>query len=410
MSQRPRALHIAPIMPARSGNGLAMRQGMFLEALSRNFETRLVVLPVVGWRDAPAALPDELGVATTVIPVAGRQDTHFALLARLADPAARLAAFRAYGRSSLASYLSLPVLAQLREEAGGEHYDLVHVGRSYLGDTLAVVQTARATMDLDEDEWTSYREIAASLELSDPEGSAWAAAEADAMAALIGRWASHFAAQFISSPLDAALIAERQPATRPEVIENAVGVPPEIRRRDDGATLLFIGSFGYAPNIDAATWLVVEIWPLIRSRARHPLRLLIGGRDADRIAHLGQHEGVEIEPDIYDIADAYGQATVFVAPLRAGAGTRLKLLEAAAHRVPVISTSLGARGLAFENGRDLLLADSAAGLADAALDAVANAEASAARAEAALSIVRSQYERGDVIERLACRLFDIAAT
>ncbi|MDF2983559.1 MAG: glycosyltransferase [Devosia sp.] len=410
MSERPRALHIAPIMPARSGNGLAMRQGMFLEALSRSFETRLIVLPVVGRHDAPAALPEELGVATTVIPVAGRQDTHFTLLARLADPAARLSAFRSYGRSSFASHLSSLVLAELRAAAGAERYDLVHLGRSYLGDTLEVLDAARATVDLDEDEWTSYREIAATLEPSDPVGSAWAAAEADAMAALIGRQAPIFAVRFISSRLDAALIEERHPTAGLEVIENAVSVPLAPHRRDDGATLLFLGSFGYAPNVDAANWLVEEIWPLVQRRTARPLRLLIVGRDAGRLARLGQRDGVEVQPDIEDVAEAYGRATVFLAPLRAGAGTRLKLLEAAAHRVPVVTTTLGARGLPFESGKHLLLADSVAGFAEATLDTIADARASATRVEAAWSIVRSHYQRGGVIERLACRLSEIAAT
>jgi hypothetical protein len=410
MSERPRALHIAPIMPARTGNGLAMRQGMFLEALSQSFDTRLVVLPVVGRGDAAATLPAALGVPVTSISVAGRQDTHFTLLSRLADPAARIAAFRAYGRSSLASHLSLPVLAELRAAVGAERYDLVHIGRSYLGDAVEVLDTRRATMDLDEDEWTSYREIAASLGPNDPDGSDWGTAEADAMAQLLARQASRFSGRFISSAFDAALIQEREPTTTLEVIENAVAVPAETGRRDDGGTLMFLGSFGYAPNVDAAHWLVEEIWPLIQDHSPRPLRLVIAGRDAGRVAQLGRRSGVAVEPDIEDVAEAYGRATVFLAPLRAGAGTRLKLLEAAAHGVPLVTTALGARGLPFEHGRELLLAESAEDFAQAAFDAVANAAASTARAAAALNMVRARYERTGAIDRLACRLEEIAAT
>lgn len=410
MSRRPRALQIAPIMPARTGNGLAMRQGMFLEALSRSFDTRLVVLPVVGHSDAAAALPDELGVPATSISVAGRQDTHFGLLSRLADPAARVAAFRSYGRSSLASHLSLPVLAELRAAVGADRYDLVHIGRSYLGDALDVLDSKRATIDLDEDEWTSYREIGQTLEPNDPAASAWAAAEADAMAQLIARQAPRFSARFIASAFDAALLKQREPTPTLEVIENAVVVPAETQRRDDGGTLLFLGSFGYAPNVDAAHWLVEEIWPLIQRRSARPLRLVIAGRDAGRMARLGQCPGVTVEPDIEDVAGAYGKAAVFLAPLRAGAGTRLKLLEAAAHGVPLVTTALGARGLPFEHGRELLLAERAEDLARAALDVLADAAAGTARAAAALAIVRARYERTGAIDRLACRFEEIAAT
>ncbi len=409
MNTRLRALHLSPIMPARSGNGLAMRQGMFLEALSREFETQLVLLPVAGPRDAPADLPDELGVKTTVVPVAGRQDTHFTLLARLADPGARLAAFRAYGRSSLAAHLGVSVLNDLAHALGGGRYDLVHVGRSYLADALPAVDAVRVSMDLDEDEWTSCREVAATLDGTDPVAADWLRAEADALSALIGRSASRVDRHFISSARDAEWIAARHSGVTPETIENAVALPGFTGRRDDGGTLLFVGSFGYAPNADAARWLVHDILPAVRAQAGRPVRLLLVGRDSALVGELGSHPGVELAGEVSDLAAAYGMATVFAAPLRAGAGTRLKLLEAAAHRVPIVSTTLGARGLAFGNSREILIAEDTDGFVRAILAVLENSEASAARAEAAHAVVASRYDRAAVIDRLACRLRDIAA-
>lgn len=409
MKARPRALHIAPIMPARSGNGLAMRQGMFLEALSRVFDTHVVVVPVAGGSQNPPTLADELGVHTTLIPVAGRQDSHFSLLARLADPVARVAAFRSYGRSSLAAHLSVPVLTELGAAAGQGTYDLVHVGRSYLADVLSVASGNRATMDLDEDEWTSYREVGVALRNGDPAGAAWAEAEATAMSSLIERSASGITRHFISSELDAEWIGRRHPGLPLEVVENAVVVPGQHDRRDDGGTLLFLGAFGYTPNVDAARWLVQDIWPIVRRRAERPVRLVLIGRDPDCVDDLGTHPGVELRGAVPDVADAYAAATLFVAPLRAGAGTRMKLLEAAAHRVPIVTTSLGARGLPLVAGHDVLIADDVDGFAAAILDALQNREASAARAGAAHAIVRGRYDRAQAVERLACRLHDIVA-
>lgn len=410
MNDRPRALHVAPIMPARSGNGLAMRQGMFLEALSRAFDTHLVVLPIAGGSQNPQTLPDELGVQTTYIPVAGRQDTHFSLLARLTDPVARVAAFRSYGRSSLAAHLSLPVLTELRAVVGQGTHDLVHVGRSYLADALSVVSGTRATMDLDEDEWTSYQEVGAMLRDSDPAGATRADAEATAMSALIDRSASGVIRHFISSERDAEWIGRRHPGLALEIIENAVVLPGRYDRSDDGGTLLFLGAFGYSPNVDAARWLVHDIWPIVQRRAKRPVRLVLVGRDPDRVDDLGTHPGVELRGDVPDVADAYAAATLFVAPLRAGAGTRMKLLEAAAHRVPIVTTSLGARGLPLVAGRDVLIADDADDFAAAILDALQDREASAARAGAAHAMIRASYDRAQAVERLACRLRDIAAT
>lgn len=411
MKRRPRALHVAPIMPARAGNGLAMRQGMFLEALARRFDTRLLVLPIAGG-NAATTLPDELDVPVSVLPLAGRADTHFALLSQLADPAARLAAFRTYGRSSLAAYVSVSTLAALREAAGGEPYDLVHIGRSYLADAREAVAGGAHTLDLDEDEWTSYREVAAGVRGADPFAAAWAEAEADAMSRLIGRSAEAFARHFISSERDAGLVAARHPGIGLEVIENAIALPARraAPASSDPASVLFVGSFGYEPNVDAITWFVDEIWPRVLALSGRPVCLRIVGRDAGRVAALTQRQGVESVGEVDDIATAYATATLVVAPLRAGAGTRLKLLEAAAHGVPIVTTTLGNRGLPFEHRRHLLIADDAAGFAAAMLEALADGEAGATRATAALALVQERYDRERAIERLACRLRDLAAT
>jgi glycosyltransferase involved in cell wall biosynthesis len=408
MSDRPRALHIAPAMPARTGNGLAMRQGMFLDALSRHFDTHLVVIPVAGSADEPAALPEALGVRTTRLSVSGRQDTHFSLLARLVDPAARLAAFRSYGRSSLAANLSVPVLADLRAALGNDRYDLVHIGRSYLADGLQVVRGRATTLDIDEDEWTSYREMARILRGQGAAAADWAEAEADALSRLIGKSLESVDYSFVSNELEAGELRNRHPDIDVETVPNAVSVPGTPRRSDDGATLLFLGSFSYLPNVDAANWLVGSIWPLVRSR-RADARLLLVGRNADRMRALEREPGVHLWSDVKNIEDAFAAATVFVAPLRAGAGTRLKILEAAAHAVPVVSTSLGVRGLPLVHGRELLVADDEKGFAEAVVEAMSDGIASGNRAASARSVVRRHFDVGTVTAELSRRLRDAAA-
>jgi glycosyltransferase involved in cell wall biosynthesis len=369
-----------------------------------------MVLPIAGASAVGPGLSDELGVQTTEISVMGRQDTHFALLMRLADARARAAAFRSYGRSSLAAHLSLPVLADLRAALGQHRFDLIHIGRSYLADILNVLDGGNVNMDLDEDEWTSYCEIAVGQREIDPAGAAWAEAEATALSALLRRSAPRIARHFIASAFDAELIHQRYHDLTPEVVENAVSIPPQPPRRDDGATLLFLGSFGYIPNVDAANWLVRDIWPLVRARSLQPLRLLIAGRDASRVSALRDHDGVDVLGEVKEIADAYAGASLFVAPLRAGAGTRLKLLEAAAHRVPIVTTNLGLRGLRLMPGRDVMIGDGTAGFAEAVLESLANPAVRTARAEAALVVVREHYDRRVAVERLACRLRGNAAT
>jgi glycosyltransferase involved in cell wall biosynthesis len=265
-------------------------------------------------------------------------------------------------------------------------------------------------MDLDEDEWTSYHEMAAILRPSDPGGALWADAEADAFSSLIDRSAHGISRSFISNEQEADKIRKRHPAIGVEVIQNAVAMPHRVRREHDGATLLFTGSFSYLPNVDAATWFVDSVWPTVRSSVKANMRLLVVGRDARRLTSLVDRPGVLVRSDVEDVADAFAQATLFVAPLRAGAGTRLKLLEAAAHGVPIISTSIGSRGLPLVPGRDLLIADDESGFVDAICKAISDEADSTRRAESARSIVYQSFDIERVTAGLSCRLRDIAAT
>src|SRR5215213_3977424 len=96
--RRPRALMLAPAVPDRTGNGLAMRLGMFLEALARVAEVDLVVPAIAGRPDAPWHLPASLGVMMGAFPADQLMDTRFKMIRRLKDPVRRIEDFREYDR------------------------------------------------------------------------------------------------------------------------------------------------------------------------------------------------------------------------------------------------------------------------------------------------------------------------
>ena len=151
---RPRALMIAPALPAEIGNGLAMRLGLFLEALARVAEVDLAVLPVAGAANESTAFLERLGITPTMLPC-DSPDTHFALLSRLEDPQARLQAFLCYGRPRLAVWVSTPVIERLRSLAARRRYDFVHIGRTYLASAAYpwLASDAALSLDLDEDDF-----------------------------------------------------------------------------------------------------------------------------------------------------------------------------------------------------------------------------------------------------------------
>ncbi len=201
---RPRALMIAPAMPAETGNGLAMRLGVFLEALSRIADVDLAVLPVAGRVAGPSRLVERLGVRAAVI-ACDRPDTHFALISRLEDPKARLEAFVRYGRPRLSAGLSAPVLQKLRVMAAGRNYALVHVGRAYVAAAAQswIGSGTALSLDLDEDDCETLNSIARlNSRHGCLEAAAWARAEAAAYSRLIAEVTPWFDRLWISSPLD----------------------------------------------------------------------------------------------------------------------------------------------------------------------------------------------------------------
>ena len=134
-----------------------------------------------------------------------------------------------------------------------------------------------------------------------------------------------------------------------------VGAPP---------TILFHGTLRYPPNADAAQWLVARIGPALRNLVPDARIRLVGLGNPDQ-ASLNDPPATTVVGPVEDIVTELRRADVVVVPVRFGSGTRVKILEAFAHRIPVVSTTLGAEGLGLVDGRHLLLADSAQGLATA---------------------------------------------
>jgi polysaccharide biosynthesis protein PslH len=209
------------------------------------------------------------------------------------------------------------------------------------------------------------------------------------------------------SDIDAA--AFRSMATTPVVVRpNGVDVTDfkfidhTVNRHD---RLLLTGHFGYLPNIDAARWLSTGILAGIRAR-RPDASLHLAGRD---LARRPWPAGVTTSADVLDIRPAFDDADVFVAPLRAGGGTRLKILEAFAKGVPVVATSIGCEGLAAVDGEHLLVADSADAIVAAALRLLEEEELRRFLAGNARRLVEQSYDWRAITDEYAVDLARVVA-
>ncbi|MEO8195868.1 MAG: glycoside hydrolase family 99-like domain-containing protein [Thermoanaerobaculia bacterium] len=156
--------------------------------------------------------------------------------------------------------------------------------------------------------------------------------------------------------------------------------------------VLFLGSFGHSPNRDAIEWLLAEIWPRLR-RLRPKVRLaIVGANPPAEISARHGRNGISVFGNVADTAEYYRGAQVLLAPIRAGSGTRLKLLEAFASGLPVVATRLAAEGLEVRDGEHLLTAESAEELARATARVLAEPELAARLGAAARRLAAERYD------------------
>lgn len=212
------------------------------------------------------------------------------------------------------------------------------------------------------------------------------------------RWEARAARRFdhvvVVSQSERGLLRRADSRLAISVVENAVDTAalaplPEPPRAD---TLLFIGTFTYPPNVDAALHLGREILPLVQRSLPAARLLLVGHEPTAAVRALANLPGITVDGAARDARPAYRRASVAVAPLRAGGGTRLKILEAMALGRPVVSTRLGAKGLAVGDGEHLLLADAPGEIAAALVRLLRDSGLRARLSTSARRLVERRYD------------------
>ncbi|HTM89373.1 MAG TPA: glycosyltransferase [Terriglobales bacterium] len=173
-------------------------------------------------------------------------------------------------------------------------------------------------------------------------------------------------AHVVVSDRDASLLRELSPQASIHVIENGVDVGYYLN--GNGAAeapgfaarhhIVFVGSMDFQANVDAARYFALEVWPQLQATNPQFRFVIVGSRPLPQVQELARLPGVTVTGTVDDVRPYYAQAFAAIAPLRVAGGTRLKILEAMAAGVPLVSTTIGAEGLAAVPGRHLLLGDS----------------------------------------------------
>lgn len=311
-----RALLICPVIPSETGNGLSMRAGLWLEALSRRFDTDVAVAQLFPAHATAAAFTTAHASSVTMLggtlgsdpslprPVPALDDASAAALGALIAQADVVVVFRLYlaGLAAPATELGVPVV-----------------------------------VDLDDADWVREER------LGQP-------AEADAYRRYAAAVLGTATVATMASPADAADGPSVHPRPQWRHVPNGVRPAAAAAQAERDIDLLFVATLGYEPNAHGAVWLVREVLP----RLPGVTVALVGATPPPAVRALAG-PGVIVAGDVDEVGSWYARARACVVPIHAGAGTRTKIPEAWAHRRPVVSTSIGAEGLPTDVG--VLVAD-----------------------------------------------------
>jgi glycosyltransferase involved in cell wall biosynthesis len=201
---------------------------------------------------------------------------------------------------------------------------------------------------------------------------------------------------WVCSEVDRRALREMCPQTAAPVIPNVVDVETYVSAaQGDGRTLLYVGGLDYLPNRDAVEFFTNRILPELRELA-HNFRFAVAysPEHAGVSAFRNRFEGTpEVEfVEARDIREQIGEAAIFVVPLRIGSGTRFKILEAAASAKAIVSTRVGAEGLDFVDGTEIILEDDPLAFAQAVAALLADEARRSAMGAAARRRVEQQYD------------------
>lgn len=295
---------VTPIEPGQRGNGSAQRAAFWHRTLTEMGEVTTIVVPLLG--DAPSGGSHADASLVVVTPMELSHPHHPWLATRAPQ------------------YLGACLASEL------EPFDLVVVFKSYLGPFGVGLVSADHTplvVDLDDDDATfaeSYGDYDTGRRFR------------SMIAEISPRVALMMSAQGFGTTL---AVPNTYPLETP--------TPDTPARPPSDELVVMVGNLTYGPNADGARWLVRDVWPLVQ--AAHPAaRLVIAGRGSDDIAH-----GVGL---VDDLTELYRTATMTVAPIHHGSGTRIKILESWIQEVPVVTTPLGVDGLHAVHGEHALIA------------------------------------------------------
>jgi glycosyltransferase involved in cell wall biosynthesis len=158
-------------------------------------------------------------------------------------------------------------------------------------------------------------------------------------------------------------------------------------------SVLSVATMFYPPNVEGVLWFARDVFPIVRARVPETAFSIVGSRPPSEIRKLaGPARGIEVPGYVSNLTPLVEGARVLVVPVRAGSGMRVKILEAFARGVPVVSTTVGAEGIDAVAGEHLLIADDPNAFADAVVSVLNDLDYANALASAGRTLAERRYD------------------
>jgi len=322
----PNLLFVTPSLPSPLGTGSMLRAAMTLEALRKRFRVHVLNLNVWSWGAGRPAFVHNRAAAYAEVP-GNRGDVDSSMLLEQYFPGVEFVAIHTFKL-----VMARVTVGMLNGIKGNKPY---------------------LVLDLDDDECARSARMLRRGRADEAQ-----------LRMLERMMVPRFNAISLAGADDCRVLAARYPQVPVHYLPNAIDLPDNIGSlatapQSDAVTkLLFVGALYYAPNADGICYFVDRVLPLVQQMLGTPVSLRIVGADPlRRVSLLAANPAVTIHANVPTIAPFYEDADLCIVPLRAGSGTRIKILEAFSFRRPVVSTRIGAEGLNVVAGEHLLLAD-----------------------------------------------------
>ncbi|RKH17817.1 glycosyltransferase [Corallococcus sp. CA047B] len=355
-----RVLAILPYVPLPSDTGGTLRTLELVRALASRFSLDVLALHRPG-NDAQGFTRwlGELGVPASRL--------HLVDMPRVA-PAETLSSTRAFLRGTPLTYVryTRQRLQETFRRVMGERgpFDIIHFDHLHMAQLLPLARELNPSAHLVIDEHNVESQLLARMApLSAAPLRPFLRWQFNRVERLERECVSQADSVLACSEVDAAQLRALG-AKQVHVVPNGVKLPDFVPAEKAGNDLVFVGSMDWWPNEDAVLRLAREVWPLVSSELA-PGRLMVVGRSPSASVRALENERLVVTGSVPSVAPHLARALATAIPLRAGSGTRLKVLEAAAAGVPVVATRLAVEGLPMVEGQDVLLAESPQEFADA---------------------------------------------